>query len=72
MKAEQRNQLKKACGELLDSLETKPKSVKGKSAIFNFWAGVLETQRLMGQPDDMSVLICMTSGRLEDLVEMPA
>lgn len=71
MKVEQRDRLKKACGELLTSLRLKPNSVQGKSAVFTFWAGALEAHRIMEQPDDVAVLIYLSAGRLEDLVEMP-
>lgn len=72
MTPERREKLKKLCGQFLADSRLKPKTVKGQDAIFAFYAGALALDQELGHPADAYLTICMCSGRLEALVEMPA
>jgi hypothetical protein len=61
--------LKKVCGQFLRTNEIKPTTKRGREAIHGFWYGALAQA---GEPTQPYVVICLMSGRHEDLVDMEA
>lgn len=58
---------KLACGKMLKASNLKVTTVKGRTAIHAFWVGVLSQANDMTNP---YVVICLMSGRHDDLVDM--
>lgn len=65
--AEQRNELKKKCGTMLQASAVKPTSKDGRLLIHGFWVGALNALNAQ----DPSIVFFLACGRHEDLVEMP-
>lgn len=72
MTPRQRQSLAQACGRALKAQGFKPTTAKGQALIFNFYLGAAAMAEEFGLPPDGYLQICLVSGRLEALVEMPS
>lgn len=71
MAPEQREVLRQHCLTLLSNSNVKPDSKKGRELAYAFYVGTLAMQLANKKEPEPYLIICLMSGRIDDLLKEP-